>query len=644
MSDTDKSDPQLMEMESEMDENGPGAVFAGGGECDEEEFSDYGNPDMEGEEEEEGEFDEEENQDDGVENPQLEGEMSSLGDQHQEFKTEVPEFGGENPDGEFIHPDIKQELPDYDVENPEFEGKHLAFKGENLGLDEAGSEFEGGHSEWEGGHPDIEGENPDVEGENPDTEDENENPDMESENQDIEGDNSDFGNGGVNPDIEGENSDFVREHFEGAEFGGEGEDAEMEGSDFDEGEHAELDGEDEEYDDSEYPEMEDEDSRLEGDEDLARGEEDLLKEALSSPLETDKHASSSDNDIPQPGATESMAETAENDTTVTQSIGESSGPDVDNSSVPQISPKIEPPIENSGVEETKPPSPSTENAFSIRKSLDLTRSLSTLEWSSSASPAKRDLTSSPPGPDHSDDPRPTKRLKMQTMRTELDLKGSMMTRTWSELTNLLNDYQAELYQREDTLTSFENGDEKEILEEMSMLNDDLDSKGKLLSKCQDELSTKTERLKTVENELMLKTDELHKVKQELMTRNSQVKKFEFDIRYLKNEHIVKDNLLKKVQDQMVRETREMAVQIQSLREAMERERRLAQSYKDMMEHETKKRENAESRCRLLMSQSGGKAPVPVSVVSCNSLFPQVAGKNSDNYSKLEHSGVGCGQP
>ncbi|XP_064629414.1 uncharacterized protein LOC135488680 isoform X4 [Lineus longissimus] len=582
----DEPNSQLMEMESEMDENKSGTVFEGQGEC-EEDFSDYGNPDMEGDEEEGGEFDEEENGEDHEENPKL----PTFGEGHLEFdKVAESNFGGEteNPEGGFSQSEIKQELSDYDDENAEFEAEHLESIDENPMLDNAGSEGE--HSEFEGKDSDVPVENPDLE---------HEHLGIQGEHSDIDGENPDAD--GENLDLEGEHSDFVGRQFKVAGR----DDHEMEGSDFEEGEHPELEDEDEEgeYEEGVYPGMDDEDSRLEGDENLSgkEEEEDSSKVDKTSPLYIDRQRSA--NILKQIAEFESEAvnKTAESDETA--AIG-TSGYDIDNSNMAQISPKREPQADTV-VEETNASSPSVD-AFSIRKSLDLTRSLSTVEWSSSASPSKRDLASSPPGLGRDDDPRPTKRLKMQTMRTELDLKGSMMTRTWTELTNLLNDYQAELYQREDTLTSFENCDEKAVLEEMSALKDDLGSKDRVLSKCQEELRTKTERLKTVEAELIMKTDELTKVKQELTTRNAQVKKFEFDVRYLKNEHVVKDNLLKKVQDQMVRETREMAAQIQGLRESMEMEKRLAQSYKDMAERERKKRENVENRCRLLMSQSGGK--------------------------------------
>ncbi|XP_064627425.1 Krueppel homolog 1-like isoform X3 [Lineus longissimus] len=175
------------------------------------------------------------------------------------------------------------------------------------------------------------------------------------------------------------------------------------------------------------------------------------------------------------------------------------------------------------------------------------------------------------------------------MQTELHSKGAVLTKAWSDLFSFITKYQAELMVKENTIEIAE----KEIdvrkkqlqelkpavsagNEEISRLQEEINTKERLLSKAQIELSVKEQMLQRVQSDLSSHKGHLDRSRSELFEKQGDLIRHRSDLERLKSELTIKeeqiqikDNLLKKLQTQLMRENAE-------LKEQLELEKRNAQ--------------------------------------------------------------------
>jgi chromosome segregation ATPase len=171
-----------------------------------------------------------------------------------------------------------------------------------------------------------------------------------------------------------------------------------------------------------------------------------------------------------------------------------------------------------------------------------------------------------------------KEAGLQMMQADIHMKGAQLGKVWAELFGLLSKYQAELMVKENQIEIAERQLEtkKEQYSEVSPLQglDDiakveerLQEKECQLSQCQIELSQMETNLKQVQMDLSTNTDMLDQTRTELLEKQAQcvrcqdnVERSKADVS-LKDEQIrVKDSLLTKVQQQLMKENAELKEQ------------------------------------------------------------------------------------
>ncbi|XP_064627196.1 zinc finger protein with KRAB and SCAN domains 8-like isoform X4 [Lineus longissimus] len=212
----------------------------------------------------------------------------------------------------------------------------------------------------------------------------------------------------------------------------------------------------------------------------------------------------------------------------------------------------------------------------------------------------------------------------ENMQMELHSKGAVLTKAWSDLFSFITKYQAELTVKENAveIADREISMRRKQLEEMkpmveagndeiSRLQDEIQTKERLLNKSQTELSMKVRMLQQVQTDLSCNMELLEKARSELLDRQSEHVRDTSDLERLKSELIIKqeqilikDNLLKKLQNQLMKENTELRDQLELERRALELERRSHELTKKSL------REKSKPSHGLSSSHSGNVIEIP----------------------------------
>ncbi|XP_064628290.1 zinc finger protein 846-like isoform X2 [Lineus longissimus] len=170
----------------------------------------------------------------------------------------------------------------------------------------------------------------------------------------------------------------------------------------------------------------------------------------------------------------------------------------------------------------------------------------------------------------------------QQMQKELQDSGAVLTNAWTNMFGIMIKYQMELSVKQNAVQIAEKELElrKKQLEnmkptlvtgkeELSKLQDEIQAKKSQLYKSQQDLSLKDRMFQTVQADLESKNCLLEKSSNDLVEKQTEVLKCRSEIESLKSEltlkHdevVIKDNLLKKVQGQLMKENEELKQQIE----------------------------------------------------------------------------------
>jgi chromosome segregation ATPase len=181
---------------------------------------------------------------------------------------------------------------------------------------------------------------------------------------------------------------------------------------------------------------------------------------------------------------------------------------------------------------------------------------------------------------------------LENMQTELHSKGAVLTKAWSDLFSFITKYQAELVLKESSVEIAENEIEqrKRQLEEMKpvvdagneeicKLQEGIHTKETQLRKVQSELSVKELMLQRVQSDSVSNMELLEKSRAELLGKQNDLLRSRCDVERLKSELavkqeqiLIKDNLLKKLQNQLMKENAELKEQLEIERRALQLEK------------------------------------------------------------------------
>ncbi|XP_064628244.1 uncharacterized protein LOC135487917 isoform X5 [Lineus longissimus] len=180
------------------------------------------------------------------------------------------------------------------------------------------------------------------------------------------------------------------------------------------------------------------------------------------------------------------------------------------------------------------------------------------------------------------------RCSFENMQTELHCKGALLTKAWSDLFCFITKYQAELVMKENSVEIAEKEikERKKQLEEMKTvagddenLHDVICAKERLLRKAQSELSVKDRMLQRVQSDLSSNTELLEKSECDLLKRQNELVRYRGNVEQLKSELkikqeqiLIKDTLLKKLQNQLMKENAELKEQLELERRALQLEK------------------------------------------------------------------------
>ncbi|XP_064628105.1 zinc finger protein 853-like isoform X8 [Lineus longissimus] len=195
----------------------------------------------------------------------------------------------------------------------------------------------------------------------------------------------------------------------------------------------------------------------------------------------------------------------------------------------------------------------------------------------------------------------------QNMQMELHSKGAVLTKAWSDLFSFISKYQAELTVKENAVEIAEREidvrkrqlDEMKPMvdagnEEVEKLQEEIRTKERLLSKSQSELCVKEQMLRSVQSDLTCNMELLEKARCDLLDRQSELVRNRGDLERLKSELTIKqeqiqikDNLLRKLQNQLMKENAELKEQLELNERTLEMERRSHEMTKRTLREKSK---------------------------------------------------------
>ncbi|XP_064628593.1 sal-like protein 1 isoform X2 [Lineus longissimus] len=210
----------------------------------------------------------------------------------------------------------------------------------------------------------------------------------------------------------------------------------------------------------------------------------------------------------------------------------------------------------------------------------------------------------------------------QNMQTELQSKGAVLTKAWSDLFSFITRYQAELVVKENSVEMAEKeinmrkwhlDEMKPVVdagnEEITKLQEEIQTSQRLLNRTQSELTVKEQMLQSVRSDLNCNMEMLDKSRSELLGKQTEVVRYRADLERLKSELTIqqeqisiKDNLLKKLQNQLMKENAELKEQLDNERQTLELERNY---------HELTKMDLRKSKALLKSSGATSKAVIEI---------------------------------
>ena len=179
---------------------------------------------------------------------------------------------------------------------------------------------------------------------------------------------------------------------------------------------------------------------------------------------------------------------------------------------------------------------------------------------------------------------PTGPHDIKTIRMEVHKKGLCLSETWSELFNLLTKYQGELHTKENELIAKEltrdvsdmvtNSDRgSNDVQESVKLNSALQQKQSALVRVQSELDAKTKLVKQFQNDLSYKERQVIQLQEDVRQSKECNQRLKTSLDLLNSAVYVKDQLIDKIQSQMIREVGDMNSELKTLQESLYREKR-----------------------------------------------------------------------
>ncbi|XP_064629743.1 zinc finger protein with KRAB and SCAN domains 1-like isoform X6 [Lineus longissimus] len=177
---------------------------------------------------------------------------------------------------------------------------------------------------------------------------------------------------------------------------------------------------------------------------------------------------------------------------------------------------------------------------------------------------------------------------LKVMQNDLHSRGTDLSKAWTSLFSLLTKYQAELTVKENQIDIAERQLETRK-QQLSMLNDQvvspddtsklqeqLNQKELVLSRCQQELTNTSDMLNRVQSDLSSHMQQLERARHEQLQNHEKLLNYQSEITKLKSELMlkqeeihIKDNLVQKLQNQLVRETSDLNAEISRLKENIE---------------------------------------------------------------------------
>jgi hypothetical protein len=203
----------------------------------------------------------------------------------------------------------------------------------------------------------------------------------------------------------------------------------------------------------------------------------------------------------------------------------------------------------------------------------------------SASPVEESLQPSPPlwGSENSDEQK-DENDHLDNMRTKIENKGNMLSRTWTELYSLMTHYQAELISKEGKTTLAEamlnNREQQLIFRNQSMpidqekvaMQEELMSKNAMLKKTDEELNKTKRLLSRLQADLRSRDKLLEETRAQTMRIEQKFLKTVTELGRKQTELVVKDELLARIQQKMAEESSKLNGEIGQLKLALALER------------------------------------------------------------------------
>jgi hypothetical protein len=160
------------------------------------------------------------------------------------------------------------------------------------------------------------------------------------------------------------------------------------------------------------------------------------------------------------------------------------------------------------------------------------------------------------------------------MKVEIDIKGNLLSKTWSELSALLEKYKAELITQEQMFSSACSASFQMPLGSIQELKEQVLRKDQMLTKCQAEMIRTQSLLGEVRTNLTGKEELLQKQQRELIERDGIVLQLQSEVLKLNAELSGKNTLVDKLQEQMIKESLDLASEMNTMRELLDKERNL----------------------------------------------------------------------
>ena len=137
--------------------------------------------------------------------------------------------------------------------------------------------------------------------------------------------------------------------------------------------------------------------------------------------------------------------------------------------------------------------------------------------------------------------------ELRTLKREMEFRGSLLGKTWSELSRIMTKYQSQLIHKHEEYES----------------NIGAGEQGRL-SQLENVIQKQANDIKKLEKS---KTDLEHK----LLTKDGEIVRLRTEVHKLRDEASTKTNLISKLQNQMAKEAHEYSMEIHSLKEILEME-------------------------------------------------------------------------